>query len=1688
MSGGIFALKGFKYQDIVILDLILKYFYEVDENIKIRPEGEDDLVIHYQEQSIKDFFQIKKPRENVTGERTYKKWSLTEIVHEVLHNTINNIEGTSDKQYWILGDQVDPSVKKLLELVTDKRYESTEYLKTLHLLARDKSKILNNIDSGNKNTLNRWKPVLSTDNTFMDNIISFFTDFIIIAKDLGANKKSEQNYVNAIKDFDLNLPTILSRIELQDNYGTDDEYLEKIEQKLYERFALDKNIISKTLKRNLLWYIQDISTQKDRWIDKEEFTLEICNVWPKMTLVHNTPQFPKNYIKRKDLLVDVNTAIKQGAVEIIGVSGSGKTSFSREIIENFKKTNGKVIALYLEVRRDNSFRDVLTGIAYYLLRYKIKTPFQHIINYNTPSQDLIEEMAGIFSEINIPCLALVDLTEGYCNDTFAKDLADFLRILSNNKKFTLIVQGQESSFKYISLYDREAYGIPNTIDFYGFNFEEFKELYLLQNPSISDVNKLHFVFAHLTAGRITGMPARLADTLSTLSLAELLKVKDSNPNDILEKRDKERYQSFKNKFTYLQETVDKLLCFIIPFEGSDAQRIFQEDRISEAIQELRDVGLLHEIGNNRYEFHETIRKGLITLIPESKKIKYNKILYNLYLSEGNTIAAIMHLEQSGEIKKAHDLARKTFLTGENLSAIIQYIIKNNLVTINDILSLLRNHNSLKDPYLLADLIKATANDSTPDELMKILIKRNADPSVWLQWEWIIIKSILMCDKNRIYDLIIWGVKHEDNGRYPRLDYISIEMKSIDSYFDIRIINFFNKQTENLKFKLSPILMKCKNVEILKVVLKFLLNYSGNIIKDWGIKSIIANYFKNGETFKLFLASLPIGDPKEMLFQKSVLLNNFEYYFWLNQHNVKKRCLEILKNENDKILINNAIRILLLLGDSRVIRYIEKKSQENKELISYQFLLPFLFPENFDFDKYRKILLNKKNDLASRITAFYSLYCTDEFNSIFDELIQIDEENTTKWNYLYLIQVTQYPRKRALTLFRETYKTINSEKECVVSAPLLVALGELEGDEVNDFFISLIDSPWESIRIFVYLFFINRRCKKAYPHLLKKYKEEIKQELIKVSIQAIMASSPEKIIDKNSNYNNSDEYNMWLCTLIGRLKDINSADFLVKIACDKNKHWEIRRAAILASAYLPFESVLENIYKSILKESSDFILDKSSSLLGHSIVGNILLTGKNGIMRIFIKGKGRFVQFFGEIFDSINKTYLSPHNITGKEIAIWLYDELDKKGFQKRINAIEDIINNFHIPILHSAIFRALRKTNRIDILERIIESSVSEWLLIRALCEWNKQTNITEKQIFKIKEDVSRNSLSNFSGVENVLKQFSSVKNTKKKNEIPVKNVEVVHLDYKKVIVILDKQSSVPIQKSIILTDINIEQFKDLIEQLHPNNNYIRQMNKYKSNLRFIKDGGYSVGNTSSYSTSEGSRNRERIRCALVAYNKFDIDIPWHDELLKSQYGAERYIHLFFNALADHGNDLLFYKELEYNSEFIIPYFTYNKKIEIFFNKRIIPFLKKYNQIGTDEFLYTLCWIANSFNGTEIDQILTKLFYRWIRRVKHIYSVPNQSEHMYLWKTFYILRKHERLRRIPDYDLRLMELLTLNLRWTHKHDITRLISKCPRAYITFEKELFKTAPFEHYCYDDVNFFDDNANKLFNIDKIKEENQ
>ena len=67
MSNGVHAKRGFNYQDIVTLDLLLAHFGKHGASATVRPEGVDDLELSWRDSEgtiLTQFVQVKKPRED----------------------------------------------------------------------------------------------------------------------------------------------------------------------------------------------------------------------------------------------------------------------------------------------------------------------------------------------------------------------------------------------------------------------------------------------------------------------------------------------------------------------------------------------------------------------------------------------------------------------------------------------------------------------------------------------------------------------------------------------------------------------------------------------------------------------------------------------------------------------------------------------------------------------------------------------------------------------------------------------------------------------------------------------------------------------------------------------------------------------------------------------------------------------------------------------------------------------------------------------------------------------------------------------------------------------------------------------------------------------------------------------------------------------------------------------------------------------------------------------------------------------------------------------------------------------------------------------------------------------------------------------------------------------------------------
>lgn len=158
MSGGRIAISGFDYQAIVILDQLFDHFDQHAGDARARPEGKDDLDLVWTEngRDRRRHVQVKKPRETDQGVPKNQPWRLSEVADELLPNTLDQLATSDSQQAWILGDAVQPQVRRLVAAgSTAADREADLYWSVVHQMAR--AAVLDQLPGGQRRSLLKWR-------------------------------------------------------------------------------------------------------------------------------------------------------------------------------------------------------------------------------------------------------------------------------------------------------------------------------------------------------------------------------------------------------------------------------------------------------------------------------------------------------------------------------------------------------------------------------------------------------------------------------------------------------------------------------------------------------------------------------------------------------------------------------------------------------------------------------------------------------------------------------------------------------------------------------------------------------------------------------------------------------------------------------------------------------------------------------------------------------------------------------------------------------------------------------------------------------------------------------------------------------------------------------------------------------------------------------------------------------------------------------------------------------------------------------------------------------------------------------------------------------------------------------------------------------------------------------------------
>ena len=725
------------------------------------------------------------------------------------------------------------------------------------------------------------------------------------------------------------------------------------------------------------------------------------------------------------------------------------------------------------------------------------------------------------------------------------------------------------------------------------------------------------------------------------------------------------------------------------------------------------------------------------------------------------------------------------------------------------------------------------------------------------------------------------------------------------------------------------------------------------------------------------------------------------------------------------------------------------------------LVPTLVPALCDRGLYETRLLNSNAALDDRVAALLVLASVGaDLGGIYQRL-QATEGNSQTIKGLELCFVMacgHAPFAEAIPLLEERMKSVDENSVHIILSALM-KLGELPGPAATAMLMRALSDTNKRIRQCASVTLSQRRSRKALASLLDQYGKEDDEALALSLATAIVASGPRSVADIQSDRHDTPALQLWQCILAMRLRDVTMADQLVAIASDPAQNWQLRRAAIFAAGCLPYGVALDRIVPVVMSERSPLTIDRNSNFLCHEIMSSFLLCDPQGLASIFVRGRTRFVEFFDSVFEDSWNSSMSREGLpSGAEAAGWLFDRPTHHRWPTKTEAPDRVLNELHIPILHSAVLRSLRLSGQPELIERQLPQAYHVWFAMKCLMERARAGKRDPELNSRLKSLVELSACKGSALLNCVIDEIAVTAPTTPASAPPAVAKQeataqpVSHLSYHDAVLGLSGANpDFKPTKPLVLELITKEQFEHLVRLAEPANDHYRSTETYLPLVSFTPN-GHTVAQRRVTMTNGGETSGTFIRPAIAAANRFGVNIPWHQELLAGVFAAT-YVPRFLACLAAQNDSSKFYEDLAEKADLLLPEICKPANaapISKYIDARIVPILSSYVSSGTDEFFEGLCTLALQVTTPEIDPVLAGLLHRWTQRfdIRSVFSQHDQNHT--LWRGFAQLAEHPRFTMIEGWRSKLASVLQGTIAWYHSQSIVRVLERDPRSYILIE--------------------------------------
>ena len=1061
------AKAGFDYQDTVTLLVLLEHFRDHRESARVRPEGSDDLVLSWTEARLchETSVQIKKPKTDALGNRKPEPWSLSEVARALflpaLARSVALSSSARARQIYILGDAVEGDVRGLLVPSPAERMDAP-YFALLHLLAKDRSGLASESASkADKTALTQWRPPVASRSqeraALWDTWGRGLRQYLI---DRGIDTVRIADYLRELEVLDRLVPRFLEQVEFRESYGSEQEVTERVCQACQGYFGLSAPVVSDTLFRNLRGFISDIAKIPDRWIDRQELELELRAIWPEMVLVRDPPARGPAYVERPHIINQLNEAFQGAALEVIGISGSGKTLLASEWLETLEREAPSCWAMYIQVRPSHRLRDILASLAFRLRRYGARQLFEIITRSRQTDESIIEELATALSSLPQEIAVLIDFVEGRGNDGLYQDLARLIRKLSG-RHLHLALFAQEQVLPHLGAIERQMQGVE-CIDPPGLQFEEFIELVSrLQSHQALDRTLYWNIFERATGHRTSGVLPGMADTLARASGATLLAIQQSPVSDLIGMAERQRFDR-----VHRRTAAEKLLCFLLPFRPRDAQQLFPEEPILAAVEEMRSVGLLRPHDAEYVEMHEAVRDRLEKGLTPHLLTQTHQLLARYYQQLGQIIPAIAHFEKSGATVAARNFAREVYLRGEHQWALLEFIRQHRILSAAEIVEKLASGAD----GTCRELLRGRAYPEAAPMLLEAVHSQPERFDKDYRWVWNIVEGMLLCDSRCLYELTRFALGRPFDETHSSIDWIVVAAGRAGVEIDDRMLALFQGSTDDVKRRLVQLLLHDTRRSVLKIAFEFLQSQQISLDNSRAVTSRLRVSLHQEKQIIEFLAALPEVKEEALRMDRSGHFGVLSDLVWEERSLLQVVCRRLLAtsaNQEEAVLIA-AMRVLLFLGDAGARRLSEGfllGHQARGILKTLAALAIVHHPQPEDRERFTQLLQEAALSTEDRVAVMMVLIMQGESpHDVLTKLIDADPKHAKGYQFFVLMSAAATPFPEAIPLLEAALAEVKEEQQAQIFSPLYAKIAELPGQAVTEALIRALNSPWALVRL------------------------------------------------------------------------------------------------------------------------------------------------------------------------------------------------------------------------------------------------------------------------------------------------------------------------------------------------------------------------------------------------------------------------------------------------------------------------------------------------------------------------------------------------------------------------------------------------------------------------------------------------